>query len=70
MTRSIFDPTGNPERSGSRFTPPDADQISHLPREQDEDAILRSTNDPDELLDAEQKDLKEESSGPVVQDVD
>lgn len=32
MTRSIFDPAGgNPERSGSRFTSPDADQISQLP---------------------------------------
>ena len=34
MTRSIFDPTGGEaERSGSTFTPPDADQISHLPEE-------------------------------------
>jgi hypothetical protein len=33
MTRSIFDPTGDPERSGSPFTPPDADQISQLPDE-------------------------------------
>jgi hypothetical protein len=33
MTRSIFDPTGDPERSGSRFTPPDADQISQMPEE-------------------------------------
>ena len=33
MTRSIFDPTGNPERSGSEFTPPDADQISQMPDE-------------------------------------
>ncbi len=33
MTRSIFDPSGNPERSGSTFTPPDADQISQLPEE-------------------------------------
>ena len=34
MTRSIFDPTGgNVERSGSTFTPPEADQISHLPDE-------------------------------------
>jgi hypothetical protein len=32
MLHSIFDPTsGEPERSGSMFTPPDADQISHLP---------------------------------------
>ncbi len=34
MTRSIFDPTGGEtERSGSPFTAPDADQISHLPEE-------------------------------------
>ncbi len=33
MTRSIFDPTGDPERSGSGFTPPDADQISQMPDE-------------------------------------
>jgi hypothetical protein len=34
MSRSIFDPTGgNPERSGTRFTPPDADQISQLPEQ-------------------------------------
>ena len=34
MTRGVFDPTGgNPERSGSRYTPPDADQISQLPEE-------------------------------------
>ena len=32
MTRSIFDSTsGSAERSGSAFTPPDADQISQLP---------------------------------------
>lgn len=32
MTESIFDPTGNEtERSGSRYMPPDADQISHMP---------------------------------------
>ena len=32
MTRSIFDSTsGTAERSGSMFTPPDADQISQLP---------------------------------------
>jgi len=34
MTRSIFDPAGGEtERSGSTFTAPDADQISHLPEE-------------------------------------
>ncbi|MGD0463898.1 MAG: STAS/SEC14 domain-containing protein [Tepidisphaeraceae bacterium] len=34
MSRSIFDPTcGAPEHSGSTFTRPDADQISHLPAE-------------------------------------
>lgn len=34
MSRSIFDPAGGePERSGSTFTPPDAEQISHLPEE-------------------------------------
>ena len=34
MTRSIFDPTGGEaERSGSTFTPPDADQGSQLPLE-------------------------------------
>ncbi len=34
MTRSIFDPSGGEtERSGSTFTAPDADQISHLPDE-------------------------------------
>jgi hypothetical protein len=34
MSRSIFDPTGGTsEHSGSTFTPPDADQISHLPDE-------------------------------------
>ena len=32
MTRSIFDPTGGePERSGSRFLPPTADNASHMP---------------------------------------
>lgn len=32
MTRSIFDPTsGQTERSGSRFTGPDAENISHMP---------------------------------------
>ncbi len=32
MTRSIFDPGGGEtERSGSAFTPADADQISHMP---------------------------------------
>jgi len=31
MTRSIFDPAGDPERSGTRFTPPDADQVSQVP---------------------------------------
>ena len=36
MTRSIFDPTGGEtERSGSTFTPPDANQGSHLPAEFD-----------------------------------
>jgi hypothetical protein len=34
MSRSIFDPTsGSPEHSGNRFTPPDADQVSHLPEQ-------------------------------------
>jgi len=34
MLHSIFDPTGGePEHSGSTFTPPDADQISHLPED-------------------------------------
>jgi hypothetical protein len=33
MSLSIFDPTGDQsERSGSTFTPPDADQISQLPQ--------------------------------------
>jgi hypothetical protein len=42
MTRSIFDPTGgNAERSGNRFTPPDADQISSLP-----DAFTNPTAPP------------------------
>lgn len=32
MTRSIFDPTGDEtEHSGSRFTPPDAAEISQMP---------------------------------------
>ena len=31
MTHSIFDPAGDPERSGTRFTPPDADQVSQVP---------------------------------------
>jgi hypothetical protein len=34
MTRSIFDSTsGEAERSGAMFTPPDANQVSHLPEE-------------------------------------
>jgi hypothetical protein len=33
MTRSIFDPAGDPERSGTAFTPPDAEQISQLPEQ-------------------------------------
>lgn len=34
MTESIFDPmSGETERSGSTFTPPDAEQISHMPPE-------------------------------------
>lgn len=37
MTRSIFDPTGDPERSGSRFTGPDANQDSHLPKPDSDD---------------------------------
>lgn len=32
MTRGIFDPTGGEaERSGSRYLPPQADNISHMP---------------------------------------
>ena len=31
MTRSIFDPTGEPERSGSTHLGPAADNISHMP---------------------------------------
>ena len=32
MTRSIFDPTGGEsDRSGSTFTPQQADNISHMP---------------------------------------
>ena len=31
MTRSIFDPTGEPERSGSTHLGPAADNVSHMP---------------------------------------
>jgi len=42
MIHSIFDPAGgNAERSGTAFTPPDADQISHMP-----EAITNPTIEP------------------------
>ena len=33
MTRSIFDPAGDPEHGGDRFTPEEGIEISHLPDE-------------------------------------
>jgi len=42
MSRSIFDTAGDPERSGSMFTSPDADQESQLPEE------IKNPASPDE----------------------
>lgn len=45
MTRGIFDPTGGEtERSGSRFTPPDAQQDCHMPPDV-EDGIVDEEDD-------------------------
>lgn len=45
MSRSIFDPTGDEtEHTGSRHTPPAADQISKMPA----DAVDGKLDEPDD----------------------
>ena len=61
MTRSIFDPTSDDvERSGSRFTGPDAQQDSHMPAEVT-DGLVEADDDelpgltPDDLVDDDER---------------
>lgn len=58
MTRSIFDPR-NPERSGSSFTGPDADQLSHLP-EESVDGKVNDDEDADHTLENDVAGASEE----------
>jgi hypothetical protein len=47
MTRSIFDPAGaETERSGSSFSPPEAEQDSHMPSKV-EDGVVEETETED-----------------------
>jgi SpoIIAA-like len=68
MTRSLFDPTGDPERSGSAFTPPDADQISQMPGEFVTPPVARSAGKVDFQPEVEKPaiDVSSESNGKLL----
>jgi len=64
MTRSIFDPTGGEtERSGSRFTGPEAENISHMPPdvvdgEVEDDEAKSQDQSQDQLTAGEEDDAE------------
>ena len=68
MSRSIFDPTGQEtERSGTRFTPPSAADISHLRPEIADGTAETDPNTPDTSPELEQI-AKEEQANATVAD--
>jgi hypothetical protein len=64
MTESLFDPTGpNTERSGNRYTGPDAANISHMPPD-----VVDGVVDPDP--DAPDRDRTTEEIAEAETDVE
>jgi hypothetical protein len=66
MTRSIFDPnSGETERSGSRFTPPDANQISQMPPD-----VVDGEVEPEEAAEHGEQQGEEDATAAEDQDVE
>ncbi len=48
MIRGIFDPTGgDTERSGAQFSPPEAQQISHMPPDVEDGVVQEEVQEED-----------------------